>query len=1189
MLKRITYLTVILIWIIFPARSHSQVSERMHFERYYVENGLPSNWIRDIIQDKDGYMWITTEAGLSRYDGYTFKVFRHVRGDSTSISSDNLGEMIVDQNGVLWIAGDVALNRYDSEQNRFFRYAHNPNDSASLPSGAISSLYQTRNGRLWVGMDTGELASMDIATGRFTRHPLDRARYMRNVPGTYAVTSLAEDSAGRLYVGIAGGGIHVLDSQTGNSLDHWITDTSDPESIPNMVISSMFVDHDDVLWFGYRAQLTNALVAPPIGTESGLFRRSLKTGETLVYTYHPTLQPAWWTNISDFTQSKDGSIWLTDNNGSLSKYLPDTDSFHRYSYDADDPNSLPWVFATSVYEDMDGILWVGTSRGLGKSDRARLQMETFTAIPGDPFNLQNLHYGILELRDNVFWFFNVQLNAMEWNRITGATRFLPFTGSAQVLEASGANPGRKTGAFDGKRTIWFNSETNVFSSIDVETLKTTPLFPLSQTFTAVTLLALEWMPDSTLWISTTEGVREFNPLTQAVTPVDMNARLSMIKHGPSGTLWAMDYSALVDSTTSVRGNLLGRIDPSTKRFNPVDITQSYREHLLTGYVHSFIETRDGTVWIGKNDGLVRYNPATEQYTLFDQSKGLVYYNVNALIEDEAGYLWMTTEHSISRFDPKTEQFRHFVKEDGLRLFRMNRGSALLSKNGEILFGGTGGAHIFNPNTLQDMTTPPRILITNVSVAGNPRAMGDGLAIDWDDNEIEIEYISINFRNSSRTTYSYKLEGYHTDWVDAGTRRNIQFTNLPPGPYTLLVKATNPDGLVSEVPASLSIRILPPWWRTLWAYGFYGIVFAGMVFGVDRTQRRRLIQKERERTRELELAQAKEIEQAYNNLEVAHENLKSAQSQLIQQEKLASLGQLTAGIAHEIKNPLNFVNNFSNVSLEMIDELKQDVDSYLLSGFSEDSQTTPDNRELKSRIDGSIDDIKINLQKIHEHGSRADGIVKSMLQHSRGGSGKMEPTDLNALVTEFVNLSYHGMRAGNNPIDAEITLDLDESIGEIPLVYEDFSRVILNICTNAFDALRGSGISDRGSATTPKASNFLNDGAVIPEGPSPQVTGGSVIPSELSGLPEVTGGGTAHLQVRTRREANRVTIEIEDNGPGIPDDIKDKILQPFFTTKKGTQGTGLGLSITHDIVKAHGGELAIQSQPGKTTFSLTLPC
>jgi signal transduction histidine kinase len=325
-----------------------------------------------------------------------------------------------------------------------------------------------------------------------------------------------------------------------------------------------------------------------------------------------------------------------------------------------------------------------------------------------------------------------------------------------------------------------------------------------------------------------------------------------------------------------------------------------------------------------------------------------------------------------------------------------------------------------------------------------------------------------------------------------------------------------------------------------------------------------------------------IKAARHKAEDALTELKATQSQLIQQEKLASLGQLTAGIAHEIKNPLNFVNNFSNVSLEMIDEALEEL-------------LKEERRKKKEEGDPDLDlvleilsDIKINLTKIHEHGSRADGIVKSMLQHSRGGSGKMEPTDLNALVKEFANLAYHGMRAGKDPIEAEVTIDLDDSIGQVPLVYEDFSRVILNICSNAFDAMRGSGIGDQGSATTPKASNFINSGAVIPEGPSLKVTGGAVIPNEVRDRPQVTGGGHSHLQVRTRRSGDRIVIEIEDNGPGIPDDIKDKILQPFFTTKKGTQGTGLGLSITHDIVKAHGGALSINSELGNgSTFIISL--
>jgi signal transduction histidine kinase len=283
-------------------------------------------------------------------------------------------------------------------------------------------------------------------------------------------------------------------------------------------------------------------------------------------------------------------------------------------------------------------------------------------------------------------------------------------------------------------------------------------------------------------------------------------------------------------------------------------------------------------------------------------------------------------------------------------------------------------------------------------------------------------------------------------------------------------------------------------------------------------------------------------EAYSQLQSALNDLQAAQEQLVQQEKLASLGQLTAGIAHEIKNPLNFVNNFSNVSLEMIDEVLEELQKEERRKKKEEGglDVAPDPALDLVLVSDILTDIRQNLTKIHEHGSRADGIVKSMLQHSRGGSGKMEPTNLNALISEFTNLSYHGMRASKDSVEVQITLDLDDAVGDVPVVFEDFSRVIVNICSNAFDAMRGS------------------------------------------------GGGKARLAVRTRRKGNRVTVEIEDNGPGIPDDIKDKILQPFFTTKKGTQGTGLGLSITHDIVKAHGGDIQVVSEVGKgTTFIISL--
>jgi signal transduction histidine kinase len=294
-----------------------------------------------------------------------------------------------------------------------------------------------------------------------------------------------------------------------------------------------------------------------------------------------------------------------------------------------------------------------------------------------------------------------------------------------------------------------------------------------------------------------------------------------------------------------------------------------------------------------------------------------------------------------------------------------------------------------------------------------------------------------------------------------------------------------------------------------------------------------------------------LEQAKVEVESAMNELKATQSQLVQQEKLASLGQLTAGIAHEIKNPLNFVNNSSEVSIELVDEA------------IEERSKGPEARN-ESLVDEILVDIKSNLKKVHEHGSRANGIVTSMLQHSRGGSGKFEPTDLNALVKEYVNLSFHGMRAGKNPIDVEIGFELDPEITDVPIIKEDFIRVVINLCNNAFDACAERSRSTmRGKKYEVQGTNYE-----VEEG------------NNVDYLPK--------LKVTTSLDKGQVRVAIQDNGPGIPDDIKDKILQPFFTTKKGTEGTGLGLSITHDIIKAHGGELEIETSINKgTTFIIKL--
>jgi signal transduction histidine kinase len=274
---------------------------------------------------------------------------------------------------------------------------------------------------------------------------------------------------------------------------------------------------------------------------------------------------------------------------------------------------------------------------------------------------------------------------------------------------------------------------------------------------------------------------------------------------------------------------------------------------------------------------------------------------------------------------------------------------------------------------------------------------------------------------------------------------------------------------------------------------------------------------------------KQLEDAKHRVEATLSELKATQSQLIQSEKMASLGELTAGIAHEIQNPLNFVNNFSEVNSELISEMKEEL--------------AKGNIDEAIKIAGDIDE---NEKKIIFHGKRADGIVKGMLQHSRGSSGAKEPTDINGLADEYLRLAYHGLRAKDKSFNATMKTEFDETIGTINVVPQDIGRVILNLITNAFYAV-------------------MEKKKLLTEQYEPTVL------------------------VSTKRKSDLVLISVEDNGNGIPKKVLDKIFQPFFTTKPTGQGTGLGLSLTYDIVKAHGGELKVETREGEgSVFTCQLP-
>ena len=412
-----------------------------------------------------------------------------------------------------------------------------------------------------------------------------------------------------------------------------------------------------------------------------------------------------------------------------------------------------------------------------------------------------------------------------------------------------------------------------------------------------------------------------------------------------------------------------------------------------------------------------------------------------------------------------------------------------------------------------------------SVKG-PYNLPVSFSLPYNNNYLQFHFVRPSLGMADSIYYTYVLEGIDKNW-SAPTINNFteNYLNLPPGHYTFKVSSKNVNGRWSK-PAAFSFTIAPPWYQTWWAYTIFVLIGIALL-------RIYIVYRSRKLQRENKILEEK-VKHRTEQLQKSLEDLKATQSQLIQSEKMASLGELTAGIAHEIQNPLNFVNNFSEVNTELADELKEELNKTNLSP------------EEKLPIIEIANDIKTNQEKISFHGKRADSIVKGMLQHSRSSNGQKEPTSVNGLADEYLRLAYHGLRAKDKSFNAAMETDFDENVGKINVVPQDVGRVILNLITNAFYAVKAAK-SQKGTDYNPT------------------------------------------VWVSTKKENGKVFISVKDNGTGIPENVKDKIFQPFYTTKPTGEGTGLGLSLSYDIIQTHKGEIKVKSNEGEgTEFTIQLP-
>jgi signal transduction histidine kinase len=607
--------------------------------------------------------------------------------------------------------------------------------------------------------------------------------------------------------------------------------------------------------------------------------------------------------------------------------------------------------------------------------------------------------------------------------------------------------------------------------------------------------------------------------------------------------------------------------------------------LSANTVSCILEDKSGNFWFGTDGGVFRLDREGTAFTHFTEKEGLSNNNVQSICEDRSGNLWFGTAFGLNKLSAKSllnlsadatgkggfndlpnndragdVLFKSYTYEDGFLGAQCNPNAIYEDKNGTIWIGSEDRLTAYHPEGDKRDTIAPNMQLTGIALFNENIpwvsleqkkdtniVLGNGvtirhfqfdslskwyyipehLSLAYNNNFLTFNYIGITTKSPQKVRYLFKLEGLDENWSALTTRNEATYGNLPPANYTFKVRSMNSDGYWSKE-VSYNFTIRPPWWKTWWAYTLYIVAFVGAVasFIAYRSRKLRLENKILE---EKVSQRTIQVEQKSSELEKSLDNLKATQAQLIHSEKMASLGELTAGVAHEIQNPLNFVNNFSDVNKELLTELNEEIEKGNLT-------------EAKT----IARDVIENEKKINHHGKRADAIVKGMLQHARSSSGEKALTDINALCDEYLRLAYHGQRAKDKSFNMKMETHFDPAVGKVHTAGQEIGRVILNLINNAFYAVHEK--------------QKLN-----------------------------AHGYEALLTLSTRPLNGKVEIRVKDNGNGIPQKIMDKIFQPFFTTKPTGQGTGLGLSLSYDIIKAHGGEIKVETKEGEgTEFIIRLP-
>lgn len=1101
----------------------ASLSQDVRFSSLSVEEGMSQGNVWDIHEDRFGFIWIATEDGLNMYDGYSFRIFRNDPEDPSTIGNNNIHRIEEDSLGNLWLATRGGLNFYHREKNRFERFLYDSAVAGSISDDLIEGILIDSRGNLWVG--TGHGLNLFQPEHKTFKHFFHDGNNPHSLASSY-VRTIVEDSQKRIWVGTAGG-LSLLNSD-GETFTNFTHRSDDPSSLSSNNITCVMEDSRHMLWVGTFDKGLNR--KDPAQDSFKRFVRDEANERSLRNNY-----------VYNLAEDSKGTLWVATDYG-LHRMDEDGEGFTRYIYDPEDSYSLRASTITCIFFDRNDRMWVGTRfGGANIYDKNKYRFIHYRHNSSDKYSLShNLISCFKEDVNGNFWVATDggSLNYFDRKLKRFSALLDKFTNNKVLAVEKDQGGGLWVGMWQGG--------LNHYDPVtgEVKAYQHDPANPKSLSDDHIFYI----LKDHTgaIWVATwANGLNRYNPETDDFTrfvhdPDNANSisssGVAFLFEDSNGMLWI--------------GTELGgadRYDPRTNTFTHYRHSRS-EESLSNNFVSVVFEDSKKRIWIGTYGGLNLLDQQTNTFKRYYERDGLPNDAIMGIQEDSSGKLWISTNRGLSCFDPEKQRFKNYSQKNGLQGNQFTRWASARLSTGELLFGGTNGFTLFHPDSIRSNRSIPPVYLTDFKVSNKPVkvedhgllekdiTMADEIQLSYLDNIFSFEFAALNYFHAEENHYRYKMEGFQSEWVDAGVERKATYTNLSPGTYVFRVVASNNDGVWNQQGASVRIVITPPYWSTWWFRSLAVLIGLGSIasffmikMNVARRHKRELEEKVRISTAEIMdqkmalEAQAENMQALNDQLQGQTDFLQQINEELQCQREEADLARkeaeranqaksiFLATMSHEIRTPMNGVLGMTSLLGE--------------------TTLTAEQKEYADTIRAS--------------GEALLTVINDILDFSKIESGNLDldnhDFDLRQRIEEVMDL--FSAKAAEKGLD--LVYEIDYRIpAQLVADSHRLRQILINLLGNAM---------------------------------------------------KFTRQGEIYLGVELMRSSGNMlelAFHVRDTGIGIPEDKLSRLFKPFSQVDSSTTrqygGTGLGLAISYRLVELMGGAITVQSHVGLgTAFSFTI--